>query len=215
LAVTYEPAGPGTALREPAADADAAFARLAVAAHVDKPAAWAAYERQMRSAGEFADTVNGWQRAEYLPGYHRHVEAATGEGRGSEVLSEFFVPRRALAAFLASAADIVRRRGANLIYGNVRLIEPDTVTALPWAPGRFACVVMNLHAEHATGLGRLAGTFRALLDAALDVGGTYYLAYHRWATPEQTRAAHPTLAKQLEEAETPRSDWARHYRRVL
>ena len=203
LCVTYEPTdGPATRRAETAEG----FAEMAVAAHVDKPRAWAAYEASVLDGDGATDTTNGWQRALYLPGYHRRVDAAT-VGGGSEVLSELFVPRGRLPELMEAMREVTRRRGANVIYGNVRLIEPDTVTALPWARGRFACVVFNQHVDAAGGgMPAFGATFRELVDATLALGGTYYLPYHRAASPAQVVAAHPALPGLLAEAETAWSD---------
>ena len=43
------------------------------------------------------------------------------------------------------------RNPADLIYGTIRLIEPDTETALPWAREPYACVIFNLHVDHQAG----------------------------------------------------------------
>ena len=214
LLLTYEPADAAEPITRPPPDLRR-FQQFATLAHLDKPRAWAAYSRELLDAEPPVDWSDAWQAAEYVPGYHAAVDAATGAHvRGSEVLSEFYVPRDRLGPGSSPtrpprSADA----GANLIYGNVRLIEPDTETALPWATGRSACIVMNLHADHdEAGLATVRSAFRAVLDAALARGGTYYLAYHRFARPDQVLAAYPQLPGLLRDADGPcRSDWYRHY----
>ncbi len=153
LVMTYEPAEAGAEPGPLLQDA-ALFTKLAVLAHADRPAGWLAYKRQVLAPSPVAAWSDQWQMATYAHGYHREVERATGMPRGSEILSELFVPRDQLAAHLEASAAAIRRAGVPLIYGNVRLIEPDRETALPWARGRFACVVSNLHADHTpAGLG--------------------------------------------------------------
>src|SRR5262245_42687487 len=49
---------------------------------------------------------------------------ATGQGE-RHVISELYVPRAALAAFLAAVRADLRQHGAQLIYGRIRLIEKD------------------------------------------------------------------------------------------
>ena len=63
-----------------------------------------------------------------------------------------------------------------------------------------------------------AHTFRALIDAALAFGGSYYLTYHRWDRREQIERAYPQFAEflRLKTTHDPthrfQSDWWRHYR---
>ena len=200
LVMTYEPAEAGAEPGPLLQDA-ALFTKLAVLAHADRPAGWLAYKRQVLAPSPVAAWSDQWQMATYAHGYHREVERATGMPRGSEILSELFVPRDQLAAHLEASAAAIRLAGVPLIYGNVRLIEPDRETALPWARGRFACVVSNLHADHTpAGLGAVRDAFRGMLDDALARGGTYYLAHHRFARPDQVKAAWPGLAEHLTEA---------------
>ncbi len=217
LLLTYEPADAAEPITRPPPDLRR-FQQFATLAHLDKPRAWAAYRQQLLDAVPPVDWSDAWQAAEYVPSYHATVDAATGAGvRGSEVLSEFYVPRDQLAGFLTDTAAAIRQTQANMIYGNVRLIEPDTETALPWATGPSACVVMNLHVDHnEAGLATVRSAFRAVLDAALARGGSYYLAYHRFARPDQVLAAYPQLPGLLRNADGPcRSDWYRHYAAVF
>jgi hypothetical protein len=110
------------------------------------------------------------------------------------MIGELYVPRPALPGFLAAAARLLRDRRADLIYGTVRLIEPDQESFLAWAQQRWACTVLNLCVEHSPdGAARAAATFRDLIDLALARGGSFYLTYHRWARRDQLLAAYPQL----------------------
>ena len=129
------------------------------------------------------------------------------------------MPRPRLAAFMAQARTVLRRAGANIIYGTVRLIERDDETFLAWARDRYACVIFNLHIEHsATAIDRAAGAFRDLIDLGISHGGSYYLTYHRWARKDQVQRCYPQLPELLElkrrydPAELFQSTWYRHYR---
>lgn len=138
------------------------------------------------------------------------------------MITELYVPRAAFADFMTAAASTLRLRGANLIYGTVRLIERDDETVLAWARDRWACIIFNLHVEHtAAGIAGAADTFRALIDAAIAHGGSYYLTYHRWARRDQVEACHPrmreflALKQQHDPGEVFQSTWYRHYRRMF
>ncbi len=104
----------------------------------------------------------------------------------------------------------------------MRLIERDDESFLAWAREPWACIVFNLHVDHSPdGIARSADAFRRLIDRALAYGGSYYLTYHRWATPDQVLAAHPRFIEFLREKlrhdpeERFQSDWYRHYRAMF
>lgn len=193
----------------------AAWRRLLALAHVDKSRAFEEYAAHYLATSGCIYDADAMQAGVYLDGYHAEIDRCTGH-RGSEMITELFVPRLELPAFLARAADTLRRRRADPIYGTVRLIERDTDTALPWARQPWACIVLNLHVRHApAAIALAAGTFRALIDDALALGGSYYLTYHRWADAAQLEAAHPTVReflrtkRELDPAGRWSSDWYR------
>ncbi len=110
----------------------------------------------------------------------------------------------------------------NIIYGTIRLIERDDESVLAWAREPWACIVFNLHVDHCPdGIQKAAGDFRRLIDRAADLGGSYYLTYHRWATRSQVERCHPRMHEFLEQkrAHDPRllftSDWYEHHVRLL
>lgn len=195
--------------------------RLVLLAHTDKAAAFEHYARHyLATAGQiyWSDTH---QMSVYLDGYHHDVDRALGH-RGSEVITEIYVPRPRLADFMAEAAADFRRHRVDLIYGTVRLIRRDEETFLAWARDDWACVIFNLHVRHdADGLARSAEAFRRLIDMAIRCGGSYYLTYHRHATRAQVEACHPRFREFLalklahDPEERFQSDWYRHHRALF
>jgi FAD/FMN-containing dehydrogenase len=157
----------------------------------------------------------------YLDDYHRDVDRALGH-RGSEVITEVYVPRARLADFMAAAADDLRRNRVDVIYGTVRLIHRDEETFLAWAREDWACVIFNLHVRHdLAGQAHAADAFRRLIDLAIACGGSYYLTYHRHATRAQVESGHPRLREflALKRRHDPhgrfQSDWYRHHEALL
>jgi hypothetical protein len=155
----------------------------------------------------------------YLDDYHRDLDARLDSPVATEMITELYVPRKDLVRFMALAAEQLRPLGIPVIYGTVRLIERDQESALAWARENFACVIFNLHVEHAAeGLARAADAFRMLIDIALSFGGSYFLTYHRWATRAQVERAHPYFrdflqAKRKYDPDSRfQSEWWRYYR---
>ena len=177
-------------------------------AHHHKSLAYDVYAKHYLATSGQVYLSDRHQLATYVPDYHW--------GGSSEMISELYVPRPLLADFLATAARDLRALGADVVYGTVRLIEPDDASFLAWAREPWACVVLNLHVEHtAAGIADAATAFRRLIDLALECGGSFYLTYHRWATRRQLLAAYPQLRAFLEakRAHDPtelfQSDWYR------
>jgi FAD/FMN-containing dehydrogenase len=154
----------------------------------------------------------------YLESYHAALDQRLGASVcGSEMITELYVPRRHLSAFM----DDVRRdfmvNDVDFIYGTIRLIEQDTESALPWARDRYACVIFNLHIDHlpqSIAEARLA--FTRLIDYALMHSGSYYLTYHRFARRDQLLAGHPGIGdflaakRRLDPDGVFQSDWYQH-----
>jgi FAD/FMN-containing dehydrogenase len=191
--------------------------------HVDPRRASDAYTRHYLATDEQLYWSDLHQMADYHDGYHLPLDGRLGAtSPGSEMITELYVPRRDLPAFMADVAHDFQTHQTPVIYGTVRLIERDDETVLAWAREPWACIVFNLHVDHTPeGIERAADAFRRLIDRALAYGGSYYLTYHRWATKEQVEAAYPQFVEFLREklrcdpAERFQSDWYRHYREMF
>ena len=111
------------------------------------------------------------------------------------MITELYVPRPALSAFLAAVRADFRQHNVGLIYGTIRLIERDDESVLAWAREPWVCTAMNLHVEHTPDrTAKAAEDFRRLIDRAIEFGGSYFLTYHRWATRSQVEACHPRMS---------------------
>lgn len=190
---------------------------LLLLAHTDKSRAFAEYARYYMSTDGQLYWSDTHQLASYTDGYHEPLDRQLGATcKGTEMISELYVPRHALPAFIAAVRDDARRHDLDIIYGTIRLIERDTDTLLAWAREPWACTVFNLHVNHSPeGLRKAAADFRRLIDTAAAFGGSYYLTYHRWATPDQVERCHPRIHDflRLKRAYDPNevftSDWYR------
>lgn len=202
---------------DPVRIGETGFRELLLLAHTDKRRAFETYARfYLGSDGQryrHAEQQSGL----YLGDYHQAVDRACGHV-GSEMISELYVPRARLARFMRAAADSLRQARADVVYGTIRLIEADQTTTLPWAREAWACVVFNLHVRHdARGIVEARRAFRGLIDRALEQDGSFYLTYHRWATPEQVEAAYPRFReflaakKRLDPRLRFQSNWYRHW----
>ena len=192
-------------------------------AHTDKSRAYRRYADYYLSTSGQIYWCDLHQLSTYVDDYHTTLGlTAAGAPTASEVITELYVPRPRLPDFLRALRNELRARRADVVYGTVRLIERDDETFLPWAKQPYACVILNLHVDHTPErIARAADTFRALIDIAIAFGGSYYLTYHKWATPEQVEACYPQfrrfleLKKEYDPGEVFQSNWYRHYERAF
>jgi FAD/FMN-containing dehydrogenase len=192
---------------------------LLTLAHTDKSRAFTLYAQHYLATDGQLYSSDTHQLTEYLENYHHEIDRRTGAAcSGSEMITELYVPPERLVEFLHATAPLLIERSAPVIYGTVRLIQPDTETVMRWASQRFACIIFNLHVDHeAASIERAAGTFRALIDLASDLGGSYYLTYHRFATPQQFERCYPRVReffnakRRFDPAGIFQSDWYNHY----
>jgi FAD/FMN-containing dehydrogenase len=217
----YQPVPPDTPVTEnPARFTPEDWARLTLYSHTHKKLAFDTYSRRYLATSGQVYWADAQLSAAYVDNYHADLDRATHAAvPGTEMITEIYVQRQQLAAFMHDARVMLRERRANLIYGTVRLIERDDETFLAWAGDRYACVIFNLHVDHTPGaIVAAAEAFRDLIDLGIAHGGSYYLTYHRWARKEQVERCYPqfkeflALKRRHDPDDLFQSNWYRHYR---
>jgi len=202
---------------------EADWRSLLLLSHADKKRAFERYSAYyLATSGQryWSDTH---QLSVYLDDYHRWLDRQLGAATpATEMITEIYAPRPALLRLLDDARRGLGDARADVIYGTIRFIERDDETFLAWARDRYACVIVNLHVVHTpAGVEAAARAFRALIDAAIANGGSYFLTYHRWATRRQVEACYPQLAEFLrlkrrhDPEERFQSEWYRHHKALL
>ncbi len=219
----YRPVGKGAEERGENADLSPdAWLGLLKLAHDDKGKAFRLYAQHYLATDGNQYESDTMQLSTYIPTYSEFLEShRTGDAPVKEtlVIGEHYVPRDRLLDFMEAAREIFRKLRTEVIYGTIRAILRDTVSFLPWAKDDYACVVFNLRTPHTEdGVAVTAETFRALTDAGILLGGSFFLTYHRHATAGQVEACYPEFRKWLalkklyDPAEIFTSDWYVHYR---
>ena len=220
----YRPVDPDTPMPEGQKQLSADnWDELLYLAHSDKAEVFKRYSQYYLSTTGQLYWSDTHQLSTYLDDYHigldRRLEA---DDKSTEIITEIYVPRSDLTGFLAEAAEDFRRNGVNVIYGTIRLIEPDDDAFLAWAREPWACTIFNLHTVHTPeGIEHSAAAFLRLIDMAIRRGGSYFLTYHKYARREQVEACYPqfpeflALKKKYDPEERFQSDWYRHYREMF
>lgn len=166
-------------------------------AHCNKKLAFEKYRDHYLSTNGQLYQSDIFQSATYITDYHRVLDARLkSRCEGSEAITELYVPRAALGKFMKRAAELLRAEQADVIYGTVRLIEPDNETFLKWATQPWACIIFNLHVDHNDHhIDATSKVFRSLYQLAIEFGGKYYLTYNRYAAANQLQSCYPQIAE--------------------
>lgn len=220
----YRAVGPAEEIPAPQLELSADnWRQLLYLAHTDRRRAFALYSAHYLATDGQLYWSDTHQLSLYLDHYHADLDRQMGAPvKASEMITELYVPRASLTTFMDRVRSDFREHQVEPIYGTIRLIERDEESFLAWAREDFACVVFNLHVEHnEAGIAKAAADFRRLIDRAVELGGSYYLTYHRWATREQVLAAYPQMPeflarkREYDPHEVFQSDWYRHHRQLL
>jgi hypothetical protein len=109
------------------------------------------------------------------------------------VLQEYFVPVDRFDEFVPKLRDVLHRRHrVNVINVSIRHAKPDPGSLLAWARTEvFAFVLYYEQGTDPAAREQVGAWTRELVDAALSVGGSYYLPYQPQATEEQFLRAYP------------------------
>lgn len=112
----------------------------------------------------------------------------------TQVLQELFVPIGRYNEFVAKVRALAREHGPNVVYASTRFVKKDASSVLPFAKEDSMSLVLyrDEKLKPATAA-RMELFYRAVADAALDVGGTFYLTYQLPYTREQMLRAYPNL----------------------
>lgn len=220
----YRPVDENTHLRESNKELSVEdWKRLLYLSHADKRRAYDFYSSYYLSTSGQVYWSDTHQLSVYIDNYHEALDQQLGaQEKGTEMLTEIYVPRNTLARFMEDVRKDFRQNQVNVIYGTIRLIEKDEESFLAWAKEPYACVTFNLHTVHSVqGLEKSAADFRRLVDRGIQYGGSYYLTYHRWATRRQVETCYPQfseflrLKRKYDPEERFQSDWYWHYKKMF
>jgi FAD/FMN-containing dehydrogenase len=114
----------------------------------------------------------------------------------TDILHEYFIPPRQVEAFLTKVRGIVPKHSVDLLNVTVREVREDKDTFLRYADLDVFGFVMLFNQPRTAEADEAMRVFTtAMIDAALDCGGRYYLPYRLHASPEQFQRAYPQAAE--------------------
>ena len=128
----------------------------------------------------------------YEASYDLAMLEPNSRAQSTDVLREYFVPVARFEEFVPRMAFIFLEHEVNVINVSIRHAHADPGTLLAWASEEvFAFVVYYRQGTDSEAKDRVKTWSRAMIDAVLSSGGTYYLPYQVLATPEQFQRAYP------------------------
>jgi FAD/FMN-containing dehydrogenase len=108
------------------------------------------------------------------------------------VLEEYFVPVDRFDEFVVKMREVLTHRHVNVMNISVRHANQDPESLLSWArTDVFAFVLYYKQGTNASAQEAVGVWTRELIDAALSVGGSYYLPYQIHASETQFLRAYP------------------------
>lgn len=114
--------------------------------------------------------------------------------RDTDILQEYFVPYDRMPEFVDGLRETVERNHANLLNVTIRTVHKDTITALPYATGNMFAFVLYFNVKFNRKDNEiLEKTTSDLIDVAEKAGGTFYLPYQLFYSPEELRKAYPGI----------------------
>jgi FAD/FMN-containing dehydrogenase len=125
------------------------------------------------------------------------------------LLQEYFVPFDQFEPFVTQLRSLLQARDVNVLSSTVRIVQKEVQPCfLSYAPQQaMACIALDFesplvvagdgaHADRRMPSPATRDWVRAAIDLALNCGGSYYLPYYGFATPEQFKTAYPGWAQQ-------------------
>jgi FAD/FMN-containing dehydrogenase len=108
------------------------------------------------------------------------------------VLQEYFIPVGQIDLFIPRLRHILQTHRVNVLNISIRHAKADPDTYLSWARSDVFAFVMyyKQHTDKAS-REKVGMWTRELIDAAISVGGAYYLPYQILATDDQFHASYP------------------------
>jgi FAD/FMN-containing dehydrogenase len=113
----------------------------------------------------------------------------------TDILQEYFIPRAQFVPYIDGLREILTANDTNLLNASVRVVHPEE-NVLNYAPTEMFAVVLYINQGTTPAdneqMRKVTGE---IIDLTLRVGGTFFLPYQLYYTPEQLQQAYPTVAE--------------------
>lgn len=111
----------------------------------------------------------------------------------TDILQEYFVPRKQLVGFIDGLRQITRTHRANVLNASVRVVHRED-NLLTYAPEEMFAVVLYVNQKtDAEGNEQMGRFTRDAIDLTLRHGGRFFLPYQLHYTADQLRQSYPEI----------------------
>ena len=111
--------------------------------------------------------------------------------RRVDILHEYFLPAERVLDFQIACAETIPA-AQDLLNVTLRYVEADPISVMAFVPRPRVAVVMSFNQPATPRADEAARDMtQRLIQAVIDLGGSYYLPYRLHATPDQFRQAYP------------------------
>ena len=139
----------------------------------------------------------------------------------TDILHEYFIPRRAYNDFIAEARKVLASQPLPVLNASIRVVHKEDV-ALTYAPEPAYSLVLYINqSADAAGNAEMRKVTRAMIDLTLKHGGRFFLPYQLHYTGAELLASYPELPavlakkKELDPDELLQSTFYRAIKAVL
>ena len=142
----------------------------------------------------YRDEPVSWRN--YEAGYDTAALEPASRQSATYVLQEYFIPPDRFDEFVPVLRDVLQRHRANVVNISIRHARQDPGSLLAWARSEVFGFVIYYKQGTTTFAHQEVGVWaRALIDASVNAGGSYYLPYQLHATEAQFLRAYPRAAE--------------------
>ncbi|OGT35285.1 MAG: hypothetical protein A3F11_10085 [Gammaproteobacteria bacterium RIFCSPHIGHO2_12_FULL_37_14] len=114
-------------------------------------------------------------------------------------LQEYFIPVNQLSEFIRTLRPIILENNINLLNVTIRYVPAESNIILPYAKKNCFAVVLYFNQDLSVSAVKNAKSWtQKLIDAALSMGGNYYLPYQNFASDAQFKRAYLGYEKIIE-----------------
>ena len=118
------------------------------------------------------------------------------EGGRTDILHEYFLAPGRLTDFIGLCREIIPPARAEFLNVTFRYVAADETSTLAYAPQARIAAVMSFSQDISPeGEVDMIKMTERLIDAAISLGGAFYLPYRLHARPDQLAAAYPKAAQ--------------------
>ena len=120
--------------------------------------------------------------------------------KDTDIIQEYYVPVENFVPFMDRFREILVAGRMNVLSSTVRYVSPNATPVLAYAPTKpvFAIIQMSNVGLDSASQAHTARVTQQLVDAAIEFGGTYYLTYQLYPTPDQLHRAYPNAQRAFE-----------------